>query len=529
MDNTNNINTEKTETPTQTVGEQAMSVDEINAAISVTNGNTLIVDADGGGVGILKEEKEVLENKPIIEKLEPSKTVTQEFEIYSPLNSNDDPNDIGISFPSERADRIEKALLAMPNVDNTSTPQGIEWVSRIQAARYTVPYKGWFTDTVDREGSDWKQYIASEKGPLAPGGLKYNDPINTKLTGERAILRVKALTGLGRVVSIPLWHSGFWISFKAPNESTLLELHARISEEKIRLGRLTYGLAFANNSVIYSGWLIDCAMAHIYETSLRTDINVDLRDLISVLDLPTLIWGLANSIWPTGFPYARSVISKDGNTTKVIKERMNIGKMFWPDNSEFTQWQIAHMSQRYNNSMTVESLERYRNEFTRGKGRIINLSDNINISLKVPNLNEYLLSGQKWVNNIVSMCDNLFTKTDDPVAREEYIMDQSKASNMRQFSHFVENMDADGSLIEDTDSLDGVIDAVSASDEIRNNYFKGIKKFIEDSTVAVIAIVVTEDGEVSDLPRFPHLLPIDVMSVFFILLVQKVSQIQRRM
>ena len=503
----------------------ASQLEEITIA---AENKTLVVDEDGSGVGILKNENTDEKSTPVEEVVNKPVTVTQEFEITSPLEKTDDPDAIGISFPSDTSENIKKTLLAMPNVDDTGTKEGADWSARLSAAQYTVPYKDWFMRTVERPESDWRQMVKSEKGPLMPGGQKFNDPINTKLTGERAVLRVRALTGLGRVISVPLWHSGFWISFKAPSEGALLELNRRISEEKIQLGRLTYGLAYANNSVFYAGWLVDFALAHIYDTSLKTDINTDLRSLISVLDLSTLIWGLASSIWPSGFPYARSIIGGDGKVNKVIKERINPGKMLWPDNASFTPWQIAHMAQRHNNNMTIDSLEKYRNEFTRGKGRSVKLDENISVQFKVPMISEYLVSGMKWVNNIVTMADKAFTDLEDSSARDSYIVDQGKASNMRQFSHFIESIEAGGSTIDETDTIDQVIDALSSSDEIRRNFFIGVKEFIEDATVAVVAITVTEENEVSNLPRFPHLLPIDVMSVFFIQLVQKVSQIQVR-
>ena len=173
-------------------------------------------------------------------------------------------------------------------------------------------------------------------------------------------------------------------------------------------------------------------------------------------------------------------------------------------------------------------LDRYRSEFIRGKGRSIKLNDSISATLRIPNVNQYLTSGQKWVNNIVNMVDKAFSIQPNDGIRDSYIMDQGKATNMRQFAHFVESLEVPDGMIDDVDTLDQTFDALSSSDVIREAFFKGIKSFIEDSTIAVIAIPVTEDAEVSDLPRFPHLLPIDVMSVFFIQITALVYKIQAR-
>jgi len=472
-------------------------------------------------------ETVILNNTPPVIVREPSTTVMQESEVFAPLPDADKVA-IGLSLPSDKAENIEAALNAMPNVSVESSKEGVEWMNRVAAAKFSVPYKGWFDRTAERPDAKYRQSVQSEKGPLTAGGLKFNDAVNTPLSGERAVLRVRALTGLGSVIMVPLWHSGFWLTLKAPTESALLELDRRLNEEKIELGRLTWGLAYANNSVFFAGWLMDFALSHVYDTSLKPEVSANLRSRISALDIPLVVWGLACTIWPNGFPYARAVMDQTNQQNKIIKEKVNVGKLLWVDTASLTPWQIAHMAQRHGSSMTAESLERYKNEFTRGKGRNIKLTENLIMALRTPNVDEYLTSGQKWVNTIVAMVDKAFGMEGNADIRDKYIMDQGKATNMRQYGHFVESLEAGGSIIEDAETLDETLDVLSSNDDIATEYFKGIKEFVEDSTIAMIAIPVTEAAEVSDLPRFPHLLPLDVMSVFFTLTVQKVAQIQSR-
>lgn len=467
-------------------------------------------------------------NNVVESEKKPTPNVIQESEIFSPITNKDEEDGIVISFPSDTQENIEKAIDEMPNVDIEETQDGADWVNRVRAARYSIPHKNWFLRTVGRQESAYRQYVESEKGKLAAGGLKFNDAINGKLTGERAVLRVRALTGLGSTIMVPLWHSGFWLTLKAPTEGAMLELNRRLSEEKIQLGRSTYGLAYANNSVFFAGWLVDFALNHVYDTSLKPEVSVDIRTHISQYDVPIIIWGLACTIWPNGFPYARAVMNQTTEQNKVIKEKVNLGKLLWPDTASLTPWQVSHMAQRHGSTMTKESLERYRSEFTRGKGRAIKLTENITVMLRTPSLDQYLTSGQKWVNGIVNMVDKAFGMNPNEGMRDSYIMDQGKATNMRQYSHFVESLEVAGDTIDDVDTVEQTFDALSSSDSIRDAFFNGVKEFIEDSTIAIVAIPVTEDEDRSELPRFPRLLPLDVMSVFFILLTGKVMQVQSR-
>ena len=476
----------------------------------------------------VQQDETVKPVKPVKPVREPAKNVIQESEIFTPLDKNEDLDGIALSFPSDTDENINTILEGMPNIDLEMNPNGTEWIERVKNARITRPHQGWLDNTVERPDSMFKQSVQSEKGKLAAGNLKFGDSLSSKLTGEAAVHRVRSLTGLGSVIMVPLWHSGFWVTLKAPTESAMLELNRRLSDEKISLGRSTYGLVFANNSVFFAGWLIDFALSHVYATSLKPAVAETIRSRISQLDIPLLIWGLACTIWPNGFPYARAILDENGEQTKIIKEKVNVGRLLWVDNASLSPWQISHMSQRHGATMTAESIEKYRNEFIRGKERSVKLSDVISVNLRVPNVDQYLTSGQKWVNNIVAMVDRTFGKTANEKTRDEYILDQGRATNMRQYGHYIESLDVVDGVIDDVDTLEQTIDALSSNDEIRAAFFKGIRDFIEDSTMSVIAIPVTEEGEKSDLPRFPHLLPIDVMSVFFIQLTTMVYKIQAR-
>lgn len=455
--------------------------------------------------------------------------VIQDFKTAVPLDDTNKDTPSLLALPSDTAANIREAISNMPNVDFTKTADGNNWINNLRTASIAVPQNEWFYKTVERPGSAYKQKVDSERGTLTAGAPKFNDDTNTKLTGERAVLRVRSLLGLGSIVQIPLWHSGFWISIKAPTEASLLELNRRIADEKISLGRNTYGLAFANTSVFFAGWIMDFAIQHIYNTTLKPEVESEIRKHVSTLDIPIIAWGLACVIWPKGFPYSRSVLDQTNEPNKVIREKLEVGKLLWVDNNSLTPWQISHMAMRHGNNMTKENLERYSSEFTIGKGRTIPLIEGCDITFKVPKLDDYLISGQKWVNNIIAMVDKAFSFEQNNDDRDTYIIEHGKATNMRQYAHWVESITVGNNIIDDLETLEQTIDTLSAEDSVRKEYFKSIRAFIEDATMAIVAIPVTENTDINaDLPRFPHLIPIDALSVFFILLVQKTSQIQNR-
>jgi hypothetical protein len=466
---------------------------------------------------------------PVLDEWPMTGDVKQEFEVFIPPKDGKFPAEPVLPIPSTTGARTGQMLDRLPNLDYESMEDGPEWASTLEQSGLTLHAGDGFRDTADREGSQWRQQVISEKGPLVAGVPRFKETEGPNLTGEKAVMRVRALLGMGSIVQIPLWHSGFWVTLKAPTEGALLELNRRISEEKVALGRYTHGLAYANTSVFFAGWLTDFVLSHVYDSSLNPQLlqSKTYRQLIKSLDLPILIWGLACSIWPKGFPYARSVIDMTGSKTKVLKELLNVSKLLWVDNASLTPWQIGHMANRMGNTMTEQGLEKYQSEFSRGQGRRVELAEGIAMMTKVPNLQEYLVVGQEWVNNIVSMVDKAFSMG-SPEERNQYIVDQGKATNMRQYMHWVQHLEVGDGVVDHKETLERMFDTLSAKDEVREVFFPAIRKFIEDSTMAIVAIPATEESDKAPLPRFPHLLPIDAMSVFFILLVQKVALIQNR-
>lgn len=125
----------------------------------------------------------------------------------------------------------------MPNLDLTNTEGGREWVEYMRESMVVAPEKDQWRTAVDREGSLWKQGLKSERGNIAMGALSFKNAAGEMLTGEKAVLQVRALLGLGSTIQVPLWHSGFHLTIKAPSEIAQLELNRRLMDEKVITSR----------------------------------------------------------------------------------------------------------------------------------------------------------------------------------------------------------------------------------------------------------------------------------------------------
>lgn len=467
------------------------------------------------------------EERPKRKPLPDSTTVVQESPVFLPLGAEFNPDSITMAVPGASEDEMAEALNNMPNIELGATEEGRDWMAAAQAGYRNTTPRNMLASTGDREGSRWEQTVKSERGPIGAARPRSSDNDGVKLKGEAAVLAIRQAIGLGGVIRIPLWHSGFHITLKTPTDAAILELERRITEEKVLLGRMTNGMLFSNTSVFIASYLVDFAMQHLFETSLKNKENI--ADKIVSHDIQHLAWGLATAIWPSGFQYVRSVLGETDAQNKVLRDKIAVGKLQWTDTSQLSKWQINHMSSVMSGSMTDDAIKKYREEFLNQTPRKVEINDKLSITLKVPSLAEHITSGQKWVNSIVVMTDKVFGMEQDVDERNQYIYEQGQATYMRQYGHWIESIEfGNGTSIEDTETIDETISALSSDDAIRNKFVEATTKYIEDTTVSMIAVPTVAASEEQKYPRWPHLLPIDAMATFFTLLGQKVSQIRAR-
>jgi hypothetical protein len=457
-----------------------------------------------------------------------STTTQQDHEVFCPIGSDWDDAAITIVGLADTRERTRQAIDNLPNIDPTATQSGREWTDYLIRSLESAPGRDQWREALDREGSAWRQQIDSERGPLRMGALTFKNLDGAPLRGEKAVLQVRALIGLGAVIQVPLWHSGFHVSIKAPSESQMIELNRRLLDEKIVVGRTTNGLAYANTSSYITGPLLDFVMDYIYDFSLQEKDKDTVRSMIQAPDLPLLFWGLACSIWPRGFQYARPYIDPITKAEKILKERLMVSKLLWVDTKAFNAWQISHMANRNSGTMSAAMVQRYRAEFTIGQPRRVQLTDAVAVTLKVPSAVEYVSAGQKWIAEITKTVDDAFAEPAEDGRRANYIVRQGQATAMRQYTHWVQSIEAGPSTISDMDTIESILNDLSSDDAIRSKFFEEVRKYIDDSSLAVIGTPAALHEEREALPRFPHILPLNVEHTFFTLLDQKVMQVIQR-
>ena len=446
-------------------------------------------------------------------------------------------------MPSGTEEQIRDALRDTPNLNTGMDTETQRYIENINGSFGTMPSAGGLISTARRPDAIWTQQIKSPVGNLFGAQPKFKKKEGIKYTGEAARNLVRSTMKLGTVFQVPLWHSGFWITIRTASESELIELYRKITQDKITLGRSTYGLLFSNVSAYTNKTLLDFIADNLYETSLNIGANEDIRNYIQLPDLSLMLWGLACATWPNGFQYERACITDIDKCKHIVSEKLNLARLHWTDSSELTQRQIQHMTNRSRGVMDPDSIKRYKEDFIRGKDNKIQLNDSLSFVLKQPTITEHISAGIRWITEIEENYGRALNQEES--TRNDYLINHAQASSMRQYSHYVKAIYVDDNEIDGTEEIDNALSDLTARDDTRTLFMEKVAEFLDASVISFIGIPTYKcpacGGNQRHSPEqekalkegtmkvaCPEMIPLDVAQTFFPLMVQKLLTIQQR-
>lgn len=449
-----------------------------------------------------------------------------------------------VALPPDSRTSFNASVEAAANVAIDDNQAGREWLNVGIAGLKNGFEESTYERTLEAADAEFIQEMpnpASEGGKLSgvhPSTASFKA---THLQGERAVLRSMTHLGMGSIFRFPLWNSGFWMTLKPPSESTLLEFQRSCQQDKIRLGRSMGGTIFSNNMAYQLDRFIQLIRNHVYVHSLdiKEEQGIDIMDLISIQDVPTLIWGLANTIYPNGFQYVRACSSDVNNCNHVTRERLNLSKICWVNRRGLADWQVKHMSSVRQASMKLETVERYRKELLASQQREINVDTasgaQVGVALRVPSVNEAIRAGHSWIGELTELVNNALGMEPTEDARNAYIDEHSKSTGLRQYVQWVQSVTVAEQTYEDRDTIEAHFGLFSTDSSFSEDFIAKASKYVDDSTISVIGIPTydcpdcgQEQKAEKPLPRHVNIIPIDTMSTFFSLLVRRKNRITRQ-
>lgn len=452
-----------------------------------------------------------------------------------------------VALPPTVGSAMEAAFLHMDSVKSPGEPK---WLQALSASQKTLYSEEEGAPSLSRQGAAWTQAPNVDNGtPLRGQQLLVSSDAGQILTGDRAVLAALSHFEMGTIFKTPLWNSGFWMSLRATGNVELLEFMRRFTQEKITLGRSTYGLAFSSHMVYTMEAFMELIESSYYNSSLP-ERPADLASVITIHDFMSLVWGLAAAVYPSGFNYRRSCIAEPSKCNHVVEERAAVPRMLWVDRGILSDEMVRHMRRDKKAGMTMEQITQYQQDLTLRVQSERIISDgkghDVTVRFRVPTVRSAIDAGSVWVNSISRSVIDALGADSTVDGRNSYMADVAKATEARQHLHWVESITMNGAVINNRESLEKVFDTVfSANDALREDFTAKVVEFSNASAVTVLGIpnykcpacqrhqhlVEGQDEEaLNDLSAedIPTIIPIEGVTTFFDLLLQKVELIRDR-
>jgi len=472
--------------------------------------------------------------EPTLPPKMPNATVTDE---WSSTKADSNKFAYMFSVPSIGLTHFNKKINEFKNIDLDVNNAGLKaWKKTNEEAIDFYTPGGLYQDRFYDEKSKFEQGVASKEGDLKTiSQLKFKQT-DGPLNAELAVLKVSKMLGLGDVLSIPLPHSGIWVTIKPPTEKDLIDFYNSIFKEKITLGRSTFGLTLTNFSVYVNRKLFDFIMKHVHSVNYQGINKSELDNYILIHDFPILAWGFAATIYPNGFDYQRACVDDVEQCSYVAKAVLNMLKLLWVDNASLTDAQKIIMAENRPNKLSIENYRKYIIEHVRVTGTEFTIKENIKFKLRIPTFAEYTTDGLSWVNTINSAIDSFIVEEGNEVEAKTQLLDQYvRSSILCQFNHFIDYIEIDENVVNDRTSITEVLKVFSADDELRSEIINKILKFKADTTIALVGIPdykcpnCGKPQNPSALnPHLTSVIPLDVMNLFFTLITLRISKIMER-
>lgn len=377
---------------------------------------------------------------------------------------------------------------------------------------------------------EWLQSLEYEGKQLRPGQPRQR--LSGKHSAEERLTYLSRKAGVGTVFDVPLYSSGVWLRFKTPPLSALTGLQYQLNQLKVTLGSESKGYAFSNTAQSLTSAAVDFALNYVIDSNIHFNTPSDLKDHIKTLDIPSLLWGLAVTLYPKGFPYVHPCIADISKCNYLVKETLNLNRLFWTDTLSLTKTQRKLMSTRFDVKLSEEEQRLYQAEHVRGNKRLVWFGD-LGLMLKVPTIFEFEEAGRSWIDGIVTMTQGAFNEPPHGNNRDNYITRLGLATMAREYAHWVDGIyerDEDGNeeiVADDEETVNEILDHIFSTDDYVEDFFKRVTEYIEDSTISMIAVPSFNcpqcKSPISEKfhERFDHLVPIDTLTTFFTLVNQK--------
>lgn len=352
---------------------------------------------------------------------------------------------------------------------------------------------------------------------------------------KAALLKLTQVAGIGSVVPIPLWHSGFRITIEPLTNIEIINLELELIDEIERIGKDTNTLIFSNYNVLFAKVIFKHFKNKIIDTTLKLSEDEDITDYIKLNDLYTIALHLSYSMYPNGFngvvPCKNTIKLVNGKPTCNFKAYMkfDLPELFWVDEYKVPKELKSQMNLKTRNSVTTDDALAYQKTLEESLDDIYIELDAATIYLATPSINKYFQFGDLFISDLKNKTTEIVKNNkqiDSLEDAEKILVDVVKASSL---NHFIDKIKVDDVDIVDPSEINEAMETLSSNFNIEDTVVKRILKFIDESLVAVVGVPNFECKHCKTTQSKHDLIPLSVYDYFFILLHSKYEKITKKL
>lgn len=421
----------------------------------------------------------------------------------------------------------------------------IDWFADVRRGLETTLIKDdQLTKATSRSTANWVNMInyGTEEEPKYKGPAidrKGFNPIDKSDVRSLAINKMTSMMGLGAPSFIPLYHTGIWIRLKIPTAAAFAVLDETLVKERVEYGTLTRGIVYSNDSVVLRKHIANFILDHVIFSTAPNDDKEYLKSIIKVTDLDEMMRGIMQSRYPDGYPYRQPCTADPNKCTHIVEGVIDLREMQWTDTSALTQYQKTVMEYPLRR-ITEDQLKRYQEEFnTDGLGEIRITREGNKVDVDSPLLNGVVLKietptleqdeeyGMVWIQSMRRDMENVLKEKHDVKARQAYMAERVMVTYFKSYGQWVRSIDIieAGQVIQhatEREDIDNIFDFLSSDARYVERLHDGITNYINKTIVHVIGIKNYECPNCKKKHdtregNFHIILPVDMLSVFFIL------------
>jgi len=411
--------------------------------------------------------------------------------------------------------------------------KSLRWLAFTANAIDHLVHENVLDATVAHPGARWLQGIFNNGMVMTPGRRGVEETKTngekTRLTGIQAMVRARRVMCMGDYHSIPLPHSGIWVTLKIAGDDEYVDMQTAIMNDKTLIGRRTNGLVFSNLDVIVRKHMIDFLLGMVCESSIGITDKSKLLALIKEPDIDILAQGYLAGRFRKGYKLTQVCQANPAACVHDETELASINKLLIIDNARLSNEQLAHMQKI--EGRTVEQVLAYQVAFEHHRNNVVDLSDDVKVYFRIPTLEDKLTEGFTWIDSVTSALSTTFNDSLSREQREQYVNKQISLSAMRIYGHWVSRIEyADGGYVDSREDIASLLVEFGMDETLRDAFFKKMKAFVAESTIGIMGVprwtcpvCQKEQPKVSEY--FPAYTPLNVGKVFFTLTTNTLTKI----